>query len=111
MTDIPTNLEECFVALNKISSKKDINTFKNKPEDDVTTQLHHSVGRELRNQWGLWGGSKLKTFLEELGLWHADDMSDVILTSYHRYLNKIDLGLDKQVKNYKSYWKKMGVNK
>jgi len=109
MKDIPINLEECFIALSKMSSKEDIEKFKNKSEDGVTAQLHHSVGMGLRNKWGLWGGSQLKTFFEELGLWHADDMSSVILTSYHRHLNKIDLNLDKQVEHYKSYWKKMGI--
>ena len=33
-------------------------------------------------------------------------MSSIVLTSFHRYLNKMDIKLEDQVKYYKDYWEK-----
>ena len=32
------------------------------------------------------------------------------MKSYHRYLNKVDIRLDEQVKFYQEYWAKMKKN-
>ncbi|NME72089.1 DUF6794 domain-containing protein [Flammeovirga aprica] len=45
-------------------------------------------------------------YFRDLGINHPDDMSSIILTSFHRYLNDIDIKLDEQVKLYKDYWEK-----
>jgi hypothetical protein len=61
----------------------------------------------IRNSWGLWrGDSGIAKYLRNLGLNHPDDMSSIILTSFHRYLNRIDIKLDEQIKYYKDYWEK-----
>ena len=61
----------------------------------------------LGNNWELWKEeSTLHQHFEKLGLHHADDMSGVILTSYHRHLNNKDLGLDEQINHYIDFWKK-----
>lgn len=42
--------------------------------------LHHTVGMQLRNHWGLWHGSELaQDFVKSFGLTHADDMSGYLL--------------------------------
>ena len=40
-----------------------------------------------------------------LGLSHADDMSGVILQSFHRYLNEKPLNVEGQIKDYQDFWK------
>lgn len=38
--------------------------------------FHDSVGRWMRNTWGLWDDdSELRKFFNSIGIFHADDMS------------------------------------
>jgi hypothetical protein len=62
------------------------------------------MGRFLRNEWGLWSGSEIQKWFKERGIHHADDMSAIILTSFHRKLHNVDINLDKQIKHYIRYW-------
>ena len=84
---IPQNLEECFVELNKILKPKDIETIKNLKDKNETILYHHGFGTWLRNNWGLWGGSRLQQYLIKKGLRHPDDMSATILQFYYDWLN------------------------
>jgi hypothetical protein len=103
----PNNLSECFERLDEIlSDAEDGDWFKAADEEDAVIQSHHGLGRWIRNNWGLWSAdTNLYEYLNKLGLHHADDMSAVILTSYHRHLNKKELELDEQVKHYIEFWK------
>lgn len=104
---IPTNLEECFVALKEKLIAKDLAFLKE--NEDAPVRLHHTLGRYLRNTWGLWGEetSKLKSYFHDLGIHHPDDMSGIILTSFHRHLNDKPLEIEAQVKRYQDYWKQI----
>jgi hypothetical protein len=84
---IPKNLEECFIELNKLLKPKDIESIKNLKERSETIQYHHGFGTWLRNNWGLWGGSRLQQYLIAKGLSHPDDMSATILEFYYDWLN------------------------
>ncbi len=101
---IPENLKECFVFLDDLLSEEDKEEAKKDPEFGV--RIHHTFGRTLRNDWDLWTGGKLKDYFISIGIHHADDMSGIILTSYHRYLNDEDIKLDEQVKFSQEYWRK-----
>jgi len=50
------------------------------------------------------GGSRLSKYFNNLGIYHPDDMSGIILDSYHRYLTGKKIKLDEQVGYYKAYW-------
>lgn len=106
--NIPNNLFECFECLNKILEEaEDSDWFVNATEEEAISQSHHALGSEIRNEWGLWDpDSKLSKYFINLGLKHADDMSSVILTSYHRHINKKELDLDTQVKEFIEFWNK-----
>jgi len=101
----PKNLEQCFEALNILLFPEDVQEIKNGTEKDMC-KYHFFLGMWIRNNWGLWKkNSKLYDYFKGMGLWHADDMSSVILDSYYRNLNNLPLGLDKQIEAYKKYWK------
>ena len=104
---IPETLPECFVALQNVLSYEDVEKIKNGTENAMVG-YHHSLGRWIRNTWGLWGESPLKEWFESKGLKHADDMSGIILTSFWRYLNSKPLEIEEQVKHYVEYWLKNG---
>lgn len=101
---IPTNLEECFKELHKKSCDKDLEEIKSRPEEDMI-EFHHTLGRWMRNEWGLWSGGHLQDYFKKIGLWHPDDMSGVILTSFYRHLKGLPLNIEDQVKYYLDYWK------
>ena len=97
----PNTLVECYSFLEKIEG---VEEWLKMPEDKAVLEAHMSLGRRIRNEWGLWSGSKLKTHLEEYGLTHPDDMSSVIFTCFHRYKNNRPINLNEQVENYKKFW-------
>ena len=48
--------------------------------------LHFGMGMWIRNNWGLWGHSRLQKYFLKHGVWHADDMSSIIIGEYLNYL-------------------------
>lgn len=101
---IPYSLEDCFSSLNKIlpdSIQKELSQIS---EDEMNSSYHFGLGMWIRNNWGLWAGTRLSVYFNELGIFHPDDMSAIILTSYHRFLNEIDINLNSQIQYYKDFW-------
>ena len=82
---IPRNLEECFHVLDTMLHPSDRNTIKAESRDGMS-KYHFSLGLWMRNNWGLWGGSRLQTYLYRRGLHHPDDMSGEVLRFYNDYL-------------------------
>lgn len=103
---IPQNLEECFAELKKILTREELEEFRSKEEQDIIS-YHHSLGRWVRNNWGLWSKSRLVKYFNEIGIKHPDDMSGIILDSFHRYLNNKEIRLQEQVEYYQEYWEKI----
>jgi len=104
--NIPTNLEECFLALKEELTETQLSVFKEINVETSLSSFHHTLGRRLRNQWKLWEDSQLNTYFRKMGLFHADDMSGLILTSFSRHLRDVPLEIETQVKNYQEFWKK-----
>lgn len=102
---IPTNLVECFIELKKIGTYAEIKEFQQVTEQQIVL-YHHGIGRWIRNNWGLWEGGPLQDYFKEMGLWHADDMSGIILKSFHRHINNQPLNVEEQVQYYKDFWNK-----
>jgi len=102
---IPQDLNDCFSQLNKILHKTAIQKFKDSPENEVIGAYHFGLGLWLRNNWGLWSASRLSEYFNKMEIWHPDDMSGLIILSYHRFLNNKDIEFDNQIKEYKNFWK------
>ena len=86
---IPTTLDEAIDELVKLNIKPD---EINKPY--------------IRNKWELWNGSDLAQWFYLKEIYHADDMSSIIVLSYERYINNIPINLESQIKFYQKYWEK-----
>jgi hypothetical protein len=84
---IPQNLEDCSIQLNKLLSKKDIQEIKNLENKEATIKFHYGLGTWIRNNWCLWGGSRLQKYFMENNIKHPDDMSAAILEYYYEWLN------------------------
>ena len=103
-TYIPKDLEDCFKQIDGFwadSLKTEIKTW---TEDEFSGRAHMGFGMWMRNNWQLWGGSRLSKYFNEMGIYHPDDMSGIILTSYHRRLTGKEIQLEEQIKYYQDYW-------
>lgn len=101
---VPSNLEETFVALKEMLSEEDLKNFRDTPENELSGKYHFGLGLWMRNNWGLWSESPLKDYFNEMGIFHPDDMSGIIITSFHRHLNGKNIRLKEQIKYYQEYW-------
>ncbi|UYN87580.1 MAG: hypothetical protein KIT51_04795 [Cyclobacteriaceae bacterium] len=101
----PKDLDDALNFLDCKWSDSDKETFKSKDERDAVSELHFGTGLAIRNSWGLWkGGNSLTRYFNSKGIFHPDDISSIILTSFHRQLNNKDIELENQIKYYKDYW-------
>ncbi|MGB0369356.1 MAG: DUF6794 domain-containing protein [Flavobacteriales bacterium] len=93
----PESLEEAFIQLDQIFDDTAKYTFMTLPRREATGRHHRNLGMWMRNNWGLWGNSKLRRLLESLGYQHPDNMSDAIFRGYHQRLNHepVDIELKK----------------
>lgn len=103
---IPSDLEDCFKQIDSFWSDSIQNEVKQWSEDKFTGRAHMGFGMWMRNNWQLWGGSRLSAYFNNMGIYHPDDMSGIILASYHRYLRGEPIELEAQIKMYQDYWKK-----
>lgn len=103
---IPKDLEDCFNQINKFWSDSTKSKVKQWSEDEFVGKVHLGFGMWMRNNWQLWAGSRLSKYFNEKGIYHPEDMSGIILVSYHRTLNNQPLKLDDQIIYYINYWAK-----
>lgn len=101
---IPKNLTECFKEIDRFLNQSEKDKIKSKTEDEFRAEAHFVLGLWMRNNWALWKGSRLYCFFKSKGIFHPDDMSGIILTSYYRKLNNTDIKLDLQIEKYRKYW-------
>jgi len=107
---VPTDLNDAVNFLICVWSDTSKVAFKTEPENDAVSELHFGTGLYMRNNWGLWEGkNSLFRFFKTKGIFHPDDMSSIILTSFHRTLNGVDIKLDQQVSEYKEYWRAVQI--
>ena len=104
---IPKDLEDCFKQINSYWNDSTKTQVKQRTEKDFCTEAHHGFGAWMRGNWHLEIGSRLSKYFNEMGIYHPDDMSGIILHSYHRRLTGKDIELEEQIKHYQDYWDKM----
>ena len=103
---IPKDLDDCFNQINSFWDDSTKLKVKQLNEDEFSAQAHFGLGLWKRNNWQLWGGSRLSKYFNDMGIHHPDDMSGIIIDSYYRYLNDKEIRLKEQIQYYKDYWEK-----
>ncbi|MEO1054375.1 MAG: DUF6794 domain-containing protein [Bacteroidota bacterium] len=102
---IPVDLYDCFEQINSFLGDSTKQQVAKLSDEDFAGRSHFGLGLWMRNNWSLWGGSRLSKYFNDLGIHHPDDMSGIILDSYHRQLTGKKIELKKQIKYYQGYWK------
>ncbi len=102
---IPKDLDDCINQIDKFWD----DTMKAKAilmtEEEFRGRYHFGLGLWIRNNWGLWKGSRLSKYFNNLGIYHPDDMSGIILASYYRHLKGLEIHLNDQIQQYQNYMK------
>lgn len=99
-------LKEVDSIMRDNTPPKDLGIWLEMPEDSAIGSAHHGLGAYIRNEWRLWSGEgALVQYFNGMGIKHPDDMSGIILASYHQWKNGKPINLEKQVKYYVKYWK------
>lgn len=101
---IPSSLEDSFQELKKMLNPELIKKMQMNSEQEMI-DYHMGLGLWMRNNWGLWRGSRLSKYFNGIGIFHPDDMSGIILDSFWRYLNSKPINLNEQVAFYQKFWK------
>jgi len=83
---IPTDLEDAFRELDRMLHPGLKARMKGGNQNQMI-EHHFGLGRWMRNNWGLWGGSDLARFFFRRGIMHPDDMSGFILAQYWNRLH------------------------
>ena len=102
---IPKNLEDAISEVNGFYPDSLKTEIRKLSENEFVGQYHMGTGLYMRNNWNLWGGSRLSKYFKRKGIKHPDDMSGIILTSFHRRLTGKEINFREQVSEYKEYWK------
>jgi hypothetical protein len=105
------DLDECFEWLK--NSVVDYQEFARMKEKKALAASHMGLGTWIRNTLGLWADCQkepaeerapLVRWFNKKGIYHPDDMSGIILTSWHRKLNGKKKKIKEQVKHYREFW-------
>ncbi len=93
---IPKDLADALDILSKKMEPAAKARFIAFTEDEV--KIKGALRMWIKNNWGFDGGSRLSQYMKDRGVYHPDDMAEVIMISLHRHLNKKPLDVDGQVK-------------
>jgi len=106
---IPKDLDDCIVQIDNFWHDSIKRKAVAMTEGEFTAQQHFGLGIWMRNNWGLWKGSRLSNYFNKMDIFHPDDMSGIILCSYYRHLKGLDFRLKDQIADYQNYWKVVRV--
>jgi len=102
--EIPNNLNAAIAMVGSFIDGHEQQMAKAMAEDAFVGSAHHGLGRYIRNEWGLWKDFALAQWFKGIGIEHPEDMSGIILTSFHRGLTGKDRDLEGQIKYYRDFW-------
>lgn len=91
---IPTDIFSCFKQLDTLLCDTAKLSIKEKKDEVGLAEFHMGLGRWMRNNWGLWGGSRLQQYFFSKKVMHPDNMSGIILVAYNKYLNGYSIDID-----------------
>lgn len=111
---VPKNLEDCHKELDRGLSRSakhllaaDPNTLTTRQKDALFELGHFGLGMWMRNNWGLWQEGPLAKYFNELGIYHPDDMSGIIMESYIAKLRGEGYDIDGAISAYHRYWQQV----
>lgn len=106
---VPSNLNSAIDYLYSCIGDEDIEYIKT---GGTVADLHHGLGRAIRNAWSLWDKEThlVRYFQLHFDIGHADDISGLILTGLIKTIKKEPFDPYEEVKRYHAHWFKQGID-
>lgn len=101
---IPKDLTDAHVQLERLIPKEELQRIDEMKSEDQMIVYHRNLGMHLRNEWGLWRGSRLADEMRRLGFHHPDDMSAVIFQTLWCKRHQKDFAIEQRAEYYEKYW-------
>lgn len=109
---IPKDLTDAFAQLNELMVPETRQRFKGMSEEELP-KMNTTLGNWIRVNWGFYEGSRITAYLNRYNVSWPEDMSELIIITYHRYLNNKPLDMKALVDHYSekkfNYWQKRAV--
>jgi hypothetical protein len=105
---VPSTLDEAVDMVVVALEPEDMEFIKSHEAVDA----HHTVGRGLRNAWSLWDKETVlvQWFKENYKIFHADDLSGVILSSVWAKVRGEKYDIQADITEFHEHWKRQGVD-
>ncbi len=103
--EVPEEMQICFDYIEALLSKQEMDEFRTSSEDELI-KYHRGLGLNLRNNLLRHHehSEKIQEYFHDQEIFHFDDMSSLIIKSYHRYLNEKGSNVQDEVERYHDYW-------
>jgi len=101
---IPRDLEDALHELDRSLSWTMKRKLRAVSERELAGATHMDLGLFIRNYWLRAKPSRLRASLDAIGIRSLDDMSAVIITSFHRRSNKRAIDLKQQIADHDAFW-------
>ena len=107
-----SNLNGALNYLDVLLYDREKEQFQLWSEEKFVNTLHESLGRFIRRDLKLWDiDSKLSKWFNMYLIYHPDDMSSIIMTTYYRRVHNLPEDFRGQCLKHIEYWAKMKVSK
>ena len=101
---VPRDIYDAHKELDKKTTEDYQSQIRNWKEKESVYKTKHSLGLVLRHDWELWNGSRLSAYFNSIGIFNPNDMSEIVIRTYHRYLNGQPLLIGDLVKEHIQKW-------
>lgn len=99
----PRTLNEGLDILSNVFTSEQLAEMRHLSEKEMVYRYYLNLGRDLRNEWGLWSGkSGIAAEFCSKGLQDGEAMSVVILQSFWRRVHSVPLRVEEQIQEAKA---------
>jgi len=102
---IPKTFDEAILTLRQRMPAEVVMAFRRAPDAGIASDYHESLGRWLRNYWGLWAHGPLYQDIQRHGVDEPEEMSELLLSSVWRQLHEEAMTVDEHVAAHRRYWR------
>ena len=83
-----------------------------KANDKYAPGIHHGLGTNIRNRWGLWDRKSpiVRWCMDELKIGCADDISGLIITGVWQKVRGETIDLTADIESYRTHWLEHGLD-
>jgi hypothetical protein len=104
---VPENLQEAVDAVLTTLAQDDRDYILKIPLMTFKSRSHMGGGLKMRNDWNLWDKKSPlhQWFFKEHGIWHADDMSSILLSAIYCAAHGASYLIDPDKRRFEEHWR------